>query len=158
MLTLTCNIHAIDRHGLRIVARKMKVSIYILIVFIYFAGAAPMKTPPVYKRPLPVFHHNSLPRKTNFQRNTPVRRSMGAEPLVEYFVPRSVSEFDLSIAGDIPLFTNRIGTHQTMPNPKNNKVSFLCVYFIIIPLNKSDLSHMLGIYRINQMYTLMLKF
>ncbi|KAK9880616.1 hypothetical protein WA026_011853 [Henosepilachna vigintioctopunctata] len=26
--------------------------------------------------------------------------SIGAEPLVEYFVPRSISEFDLSIAAD----------------------------------------------------------
>lgn len=28
----------------------------------------------------------------------------GSEPLVEYFVPRSVSEFDLSVAtGDVPV-------------------------------------------------------
>ncbi|KAJ8984173.1 hypothetical protein NQ317_017826 [Molorchus minor] len=48
----------------------------------------------------PMLHCNSLPRKANFQRNTPARRSagIGAEPLVEYFVPRSVSEFDLSLS------------------------------------------------------------
>lgn len=47
---------------------------------------------------------NSLPRKrtsdyyknSNFQRNTPMRRSSGNETLVEYFVPRSVSEFNLT--------------------------------------------------------------
>ncbi|GLV36781.1 uncharacterized protein CBL_02384 [Carabus blaptoides fortunei] len=44
--------------------------------------------------------------------NTPARRSVGAEPLVEYFVPRSVSEFDLSITNDIPLLNPRIAQHQ----------------------------------------------
>jgi hypothetical protein len=46
---------------------------------------------------------NSLPRKkasdyknSNFQRNTPMRRSSGNETLVEYFVPRSISEFNLT--------------------------------------------------------------
>ncbi|KAL3270709.1 hypothetical protein HHI36_021237 [Cryptolaemus montrouzieri] len=48
----------------------------------------------------PMYHHNSLPRKSNFNRNAPARRSAGAEPLIEYFVPRSISEFDLSITGD----------------------------------------------------------
>lgn len=33
---------------------------------------------------------------------------MGAEPLVEYFVPRSVSEFDLSITSDMPLLNARL--------------------------------------------------
>lgn len=50
---------------------------------------------------------NSLPRRKstaygeeNFQRNTPARRSAGhAERCVEYFVPRSLSEFNLSGAG-----------------------------------------------------------
>lgn len=57
--------------------------------------------------------HNSLPRKKSdyyrqqqqqqFQRNTPMRRSgtaastnATAEQLIEYFVPRSVSEFNLT--------------------------------------------------------------
>lgn len=52
---------------------------------------------------------NSLPRRksTNygeesFQRHTPVRRSAGhAEKCVEYFVPRSLSEFNLSEVGDL---------------------------------------------------------
>ncbi|XP_044763173.1 uncharacterized protein LOC123320072 [Coccinella septempunctata] len=48
----------------------------------------------------PMYQHNSLPRKSNFNRNAPARRSAGAEPLVEYFVPRSISEFDLSMASE----------------------------------------------------------
>lgn len=50
---------------------------------------------------------NSLPRRKSsaygeesFQRNTPARRSAGhAERCVEYFVPRSLSEFNLSYTG-----------------------------------------------------------
>lgn len=43
-------------------------------------------------------------RSTAFQRNTPVRRSAGPlENHMEYFVPRSVSEFNLSGVGDIAL-------------------------------------------------------
>lgn len=43
--------------------------------------------------------YNSLPRRT-FQRNTPIRRSAGImENHVEYFVPRSVSEFNLTGVG-----------------------------------------------------------
>lgn len=50
---------------------------------------------------------NSLPRRKSsaygeesFHRNTPARRSAGhAERCVEYFVPRSLSEFNLSGAG-----------------------------------------------------------
>lgn len=70
-------------------------------------GAAPINTPPLVKKIPPILQHNSLPRKcNNFQRNTPARRSAvtGSENLVEYFVPRSVSEFDLSVAvGDTPV-------------------------------------------------------
>ncbi|KOB69528.1 Potassium channel subfamily K member [Operophtera brumata] len=52
---------------------------------------------------------NSLPRRKSsnygdesFQRNTPVRRSAGhTEKCVEYFVPRSLSEFNLSEVGDL---------------------------------------------------------
>lgn len=52
---------------------------------------------------------NSLPRRksshceeSSFQRNTPVRRSAGhAEKCVEYFVPRSLSEFNLSGVGEL---------------------------------------------------------
>ncbi|KAK4878865.1 hypothetical protein RN001_011371 [Aquatica leii] len=34
----------------------------------------------------------------------PGRRSVGGEPLVEYFVPRSISDFDLAgAAGDTPI-------------------------------------------------------
>lgn len=41
-------------------------------------GAPPIvKTPPVIKKLPPLLQHNSLPRKTNFQRNTPARRSAG---------------------------------------------------------------------------------
>ncbi|CAG4933872.1 unnamed protein product [Colias eurytheme] len=51
---------------------------------------------------------NSLPRRKSaaygeesFQRNTPARRSAGhADRCVEYFVPRSLSEFNLSGAGN----------------------------------------------------------
>ncbi|XP_055298478.1 uncharacterized protein LOC129566491 [Sitodiplosis mosellana] len=49
---------------------------------------------------------NSLPRRSNltFQRNTPARRSAGPlESHIEYFVPRSVSEFNLAGVGDIAL-------------------------------------------------------
>lgn len=48
---------------------------------------------------------NSLPRRSSaFQRNTPVRRSAGPlESHIEYFVPRSVSEFNLAGVGDIAL-------------------------------------------------------
>ncbi|CAK1541428.1 unnamed protein product [Leptosia nina] len=50
---------------------------------------------------------NSLPRRKSstyaeesFQRNTPARRSAGhADRCIEYFVPRSLSEFNLSGAG-----------------------------------------------------------
>lgn len=52
---------------------------------------------------------NSLPRRKSshsgeesFARNTPARRSAGhADRCVEYFVPRSLSEFNLSGAGDL---------------------------------------------------------
>lgn len=52
--------------------------------------------------------YNSLPRtpRTNnaFHRNTPARRSTGIlENHMEYFVPRSVSEFNLSGVGDLAL-------------------------------------------------------
>lgn len=54
--------------------------------------------------------YNSLPRTprgsmmTGFSRNTPVRRSAGIlESQMEYFVPRSVSEFNLSGVGDLAL-------------------------------------------------------
>lgn len=55
--------------------------------------------------------YNSLPRTprtlnvgTNFHRNTPARRSTGIlESQMEYFVPRSVSEFNLSGVGDLAL-------------------------------------------------------
>lgn len=48
---------------------------------------------------------NSLPRRSQaFQRNTPARRSAGPlESHIEYFVPRSVSEFNLAGVGDIAL-------------------------------------------------------
>jgi Ion channel len=53
--------------------------------------------------------YNSLPRTprgstTGFNRNTPARRSAGIlESQMEYFVPRSVSEFNLSGVGDLAL-------------------------------------------------------
>jgi hypothetical protein len=54
--------------------------------------------------------YNSLPRTprlnvgTSFHRNTPARRSTGIlESQMEYFVPRSVSEFNLSGVGDLAL-------------------------------------------------------
>lgn len=46
--------------------------------------------------------YNSLPRRSAaFQRNTPIRRSAGGpmENHVEYFVSRSMSEFNLSAGG-----------------------------------------------------------
>ncbi|XP_055856618.1 uncharacterized protein LOC129919674 [Episyrphus balteatus] len=49
--------------------------------------------------------YSSLPRRSSaFQRNTPVRRSTGVpENHMEYFVPRSISEFNLSGVGDLAL-------------------------------------------------------
>lgn len=48
---------------------------------------------------------NSLPRRSAaFQRNAPARRSAGPlENHIEYFVPRSVSEFNLAGVGDIAM-------------------------------------------------------
>lgn len=61
--------------------------------------------------------HYSLPRRRegysaggHFTRSTAIRNSTGgpgtrssSEPLVEYFVPRSVSEFNLSVLVDPPV-------------------------------------------------------
>lgn len=53
--------------------------------------------------------YSSLPRhsrtlNTPFQRNTPIRRSTGIpEHHLEYFVPRSMSEFNLAGVGDLAL-------------------------------------------------------
>uniref|UniRef100_W8CED0 Uncharacterized protein n=2 Tax=Ceratitis capitata TaxID=7213 RepID=W8CED0_CERCA len=51
--------------------------------------------------------YSSLPRRSAgsaFQRNTPIRRSTGIpEHHMEYFVPRSISEFNLSGVGDLAL-------------------------------------------------------
>lgn len=60
--------------------------------------------------------YSSLPRRSHlqaannsgggsaFQRNTPIRRSTGIpEHHLEYFVPRSISEFNLSGVGDLAL-------------------------------------------------------
>lgn len=57
---------------------------------------------------------NSLPRRsTAFQRNTPARRSAGPmESHLEYFVPRSVSEFNLSGVGDIAIPMHHQQQHQ----------------------------------------------
>lgn len=82
----------------------------------------------------PLLGHNSLPRKAcgNFQRNAPTRRSAapnmaGVEPLVEYFVPRSVSEFDLSVApGDLALTPNMLPLTVRVPRkhlPNINSIS-----------------------------------
>ncbi|RZB38660.1 hypothetical protein BDFB_010725 [Asbolus verrucosus] len=85
-----------------------------------------------------MLQHNSLPRKGNFQRNAPARRSAGlsavavrvaanscfagAEPLIEYFVPRSVSEFDLSVAtGDTPITGNFLPLTVRVPRKTGNK-------------------------------------
>lgn len=48
---------------------------------------------------------NSLPRRsTAFQRNAPARRSAGPlESHIEYFVPRSISEFNLAGVGDVAI-------------------------------------------------------
>lgn len=48
---------------------------------------------------------NSLPRRSSaFQRNTPARRSAGPlESHIEYFVPRSISEFNLAGVGDVAI-------------------------------------------------------
>ena len=44
-------------------------------------GAAPIKRPPMVNKIPPMLQHNSLPRKSNFQRNTPARRSAGEETI-----------------------------------------------------------------------------
>lgn len=67
--------------------------------------------------------YNSLPRRSvaGFQRNTPIRRSAGPlENQMEYFVPRSVSEFNLSGVGDLALPPPRpspVPIHITQPAP-----------------------------------------
>lgn len=46
----------------------------------------------------------------------------GAEPLIEYFVPRSVSEFDLSItAGDTPITGNFLPLTIRAPRKMTSK-------------------------------------
>ena len=70
---------------------------------------------------------NSLPRRSSqnnliyghshhtgtFQRNTPVRRSAGvADNHLEYYVPRSMSEFNLSGVGDLALPPSKRGSLQ----------------------------------------------
>lgn len=46
--------------------------------------------------------HQLQQQQIQFQRNTPVRRSAGImENHIEYFVPRSISEFNLSGVGDL---------------------------------------------------------
>jgi hypothetical protein len=81
--------------------------------------------------------YNSLPRRSQaFQRNVPARRSTGImESHMEYFVPRSVSEFNLSGVGDlalpppkrIPLALHHPGHASTlmhMPKPREKMVTF----------------------------------
>ncbi|KAJ3651731.1 hypothetical protein Zmor_017750 [Zophobas morio] len=103
-------------------------------------GAAPIKRPPMVNKIPPMLQHNSLPRKSNFQRNTPARRSAGAEPLIEYFVPRSVSEFDLSIAtGDTPITGNFLPLTVRVPRKMQNKQKEKMVTFedeMAVRLNK----------------------
>lgn len=61
-----------------------------------------------------------MPRRSNqggFQRNTPARRSTGImENNVEYFVPRSFSEFNLSGVGDLAVqqqtYIKKLPQHQ----------------------------------------------
>lgn len=49
------------------------------------------------------YHHTGVGGGT-FQRNTPVRRSTGiVENHMDYYVPRSMSEFNLSGVGDLAL-------------------------------------------------------
>lgn len=78
--------------------------------------------------------YNSLPRRSSaFQRNTPARRSTGImENHVEYFVPRSVSEFNLSGVGDLALPPTKrsMVTHAgsstmiSIPKPREKMVTF----------------------------------
>jgi hypothetical protein len=87
--------------------------------------------------------YNSLPRtprgsQTGFHRNTPARRSAGIlESQMEYFVPRSVSEFNLSGVGDIALppppkriqqtivpITPMTNTLVTIQKPREKMVTF----------------------------------
>lgn len=99
--------------------------------------------------PPPPLHHvnpidssfNSLPRRSSqnnlhmhnyhtgtFQRNTPVRRSTGlVENHLDYYVPRSISEFNLSGVGDLALpppkrtiFPHLIQQPQMQPITTNN--------------------------------------
>ncbi|KAL7745705.1 hypothetical protein ACLKA6_009911 [Drosophila palustris] len=64
-------------------------------------------------------HGNGGASTSSFQRNTPIRRSTGIpEHHMEYFVPRSISEFNLSGVGDLALppprrFSPNMG--MTMP-------------------------------------------
>ena len=66
--------------------------------------------------------------------------SAGAEPLIEYFVPRSVSEFDLSIAtGDTPITGNFLPLTVRVPRKMQNKQKEKMVTFedeMAVRLNK----------------------
>lgn len=68
--------------------------------------------------------YNSLPRRSYFQRNTPVRRSTGnPENRLEYFVPRSVSEFNIAGMTDLEIPIIRRSPSKTVlcppPPPPN---------------------------------------
>ncbi|KAG5673421.1 hypothetical protein PVAND_003470 [Polypedilum vanderplanki] len=83
---------------------KDELGIYVASVYI-IVGMAIVAIP----NDLLLTDYNSLPRtprgsQTGFHRNTPARRSTGIlESQMEYFVPRSVSEFNLSGVGDIAM-------------------------------------------------------
>lgn len=68
---------------------------------------------------------NSLPRRSiTFERNTPVRRSAGPlESHLEYFVPRSVSEFNLTGVGDIAFSVSQPSQqHQPPPSQQQHQI------------------------------------
>lgn len=83
---------------------------------------------------------NSLPRRsTAFQRNTPARRSAGPlESHMEYFVPRSVSEFNLSGVGDIAIPMQQLPPqtqrHRSPPNISHTHSSGTIMIPIQTPL------------------------
>lgn len=73
-------------------------------------------------------HNHSSYHTSTFQRNTPVRRSTGImENHMDYYVPRSMSEFNLSGVGDLALpppkrtvFPHLLQQPQLQPITTNN--------------------------------------
>lgn len=87
---------------------------------------------------------NSLPRRSTlaFQRNTPARRSAGPlESHIEYFVPRSVSEFNLAGVGDIALPMQQIPLPQRRSPPPSILSHTRSTGTIMIPIQEMQHQH-----------------